>query len=204
MFNFFTVLAGITLAGIGATLQGAPTFSAIGAVLGMLLALLSFVFWKLDQRVAFLVKHAEQAHEQAEAKLLPPEMRLFCEEPGAHISACQAKPAHRRHWTFGNSLRVTFGAMAAIGLASTVFSGLRLAGVVKLEKPEAVLKTDSAGEPGNSGDGAKRAEQTGTRDGPVEVVHSRTNNSATAQKNLPDAAAPSDSIERENSSVQSK
>jgi hypothetical protein len=154
MFNFFTVLAGITLAGIGATLQGTPSFSAIGVVLGLLLALLSFVFWKLDQRVAFLVKHAELAHEHAETVLLPPEIRLFCGEPGAHATACQNKPVHRRYWTFGRSLRFTFGAMAAIGLASTVLCGLRVAGVVGFEKPEKVeTKTEQLAPGGNPAKG---------------------------------------------------
>jgi len=144
MFNYFTVLAGITLAGIGATLQAATSFSAIGIALGLLLSLLSFVFWKLDQRVAFLVKHAEMAHENAEAKLLPMSTRLFCTEPGAHSAACQTKPVHRRYWTFGKSLRLMFGIMAAVGLASAMLSGARIAGIVSLEKPRVPLKSENA------------------------------------------------------------
>ena len=61
VFNFFLVLSGLIAAGLAAAVQAAGLLLVVGAVLGLLLALVSFIFWKLDQRTSFLIKHAEQA-----------------------------------------------------------------------------------------------------------------------------------------------
>ncbi len=136
MFNFFIVLAGFALAGIGATLQASQALSVIGIALGILLSLLSFVFWKLDQRAAFLVKHSETALKEIEEKLLPAAAHIFRDEPTALEIACLEQRPMRRVWTFGRSLRFAFGVMGFIGIAATLLSGLRVAGIVSLEKPE--------------------------------------------------------------------
>lgn len=132
LFNFFTALASINLAGLGATFLATRTFSAVGILLGLALALLSFVFWKLDQRVSFLVKHSEQVLATFEPIVLSPGGCLFSEEP--------AKTAHpdnqqgwRGIWTYGRAFRVTFFAMAAIGLSGSLLSTLRCVGLISLE-----------------------------------------------------------------------
>jgi hypothetical protein len=61
VFNFFLVLAGLAAAGLAAAVQGSPRFAVLGIVWGLLLALVSFVFWKLDQRASFFIKLAEAA-----------------------------------------------------------------------------------------------------------------------------------------------
>jgi hypothetical protein len=136
MFNYFTVFAGLVLAGIGATLQGSPRLSAIGVPLGLLLALLSFVFWKLDQRMSFLVKHSEAAQRLIEEELLPPIARLFQGEAVALAIANTNAASTSKVWTFGRSLRLTFSVMAAVGLTASILSGLRAAGCITLEKQE--------------------------------------------------------------------
>ena len=45
----------------------------VGIALGIFLAAVAFTFWKLDQRTAFLIKHAEQALQEAETLLFPTE-----------------------------------------------------------------------------------------------------------------------------------
>ena len=59
VFNFFLVLVGLVAAGIATSRQGAQTLALLGVFLGLLLAFFSFIFWKLDQRVCFLMKQAE-------------------------------------------------------------------------------------------------------------------------------------------------
>lgn len=128
MFNFFTVFAGLISAGLGATLQGADTVAYFGIFLGMLLVLISFVFWKIDERAAVLVKHAEKTQEWIEIQLLPEQARLFVDEEQTRDgSAGRLIPV----WTFGRSLRVTFAGAALIGLLATGVSGWRLAKAYK-------------------------------------------------------------------------
>ncbi|WP_067738743.1 hypothetical protein [Novosphingobium naphthalenivorans] len=128
MFNFFTVFAGLISAGLGATLQGGENVAYIGIFLGMVLVLVSFVFWKIDERAAVLVKHAERTQEWIEAHLLPEQARLFVDEGQTREgSAGSLIPV----WTFGRSLRVTFAGAAVIGLLATGLSGWRLANAYK-------------------------------------------------------------------------
>ena len=61
LFNYFLIASGSVAAGLAASLQRSGLFQILGTGLGALLILISFVFWKLDQRTAFLVKHAEEA-----------------------------------------------------------------------------------------------------------------------------------------------
>lgn len=118
VFNFFTVLSGAVVAGIAAT-QGAPRF---GVALGLALTILSFIFWKLDQRAAFLIKHADEVHVIAEAQLCPTATRLFTLEPAKQGTAHAHQNILQRPWTFGRSFRTTFFVMGLIGVGSTILS----------------------------------------------------------------------------------
>ena len=97
VFNFFVVMSGALAAGIAASLQGSAKLAAIGVVLGLLLPLISFVFWKLDQRVSFLIKHAENALAEIECTLPTERARLFSLEPA---STKEAK-SKASFWTAG-------------------------------------------------------------------------------------------------------
>ncbi|MER9299983.1 hypothetical protein NKI38_26315 [Mesorhizobium sp. M0621] len=135
MFNFFVVLSGLITAGVGTTMQGPPRLAILGILLGLLLMLLSFVFWKLDQRAAFLVKHSEAASVEIERQLLPPAARLFSSEP-ASFRATTAGRSVSAPWTFGRSLRIAFAGMALIGAAAAVICGLRAGGTISWEAPK--------------------------------------------------------------------
>lgn len=125
VFNYFIVLSGIIVTGIAGTVQLPYRFSVLGTALGFTLSLLSFVFWKLDQRAAFLVKHAEAAHIVAESKLFQPGSRIFAEEPTAHERASEAQNILIRPWTFGRSFRLVFVVMGLIGVIASAVSTLR-------------------------------------------------------------------------------
>lgn len=140
MFNFFVVLSGFVTAGIGATLQGPPRLAILSIFLGLLLVLMSFVFWKVDQRAAFLVKHAEAACIQIEHQLLPPAAQLFVSEQATFDRATDGKGIGPL-WTFGRSLRVAFAGVALVGAGASITGGLRATGVISWESAIAVRES---------------------------------------------------------------
>ena len=93
------------------------------------MAVLCFVFWKLDQRASFLVKHAEAALALEEADCLPAGARVFANEPAAAANV-------KGMWTFGKSLRFTFFAMGLIGICGAALSALRWTHVIDWERPD--------------------------------------------------------------------
>jgi Flp pilus assembly protein TadB len=111
LFNFYLVLSGLVLAGIAGTYSNS-TLQTVGAFLGFALSIVAFVFWKLDQRVCFLMKRAEAALAQLESAL-PSAARLFHSEPDHTRHACSAAGI----WTYGKSFRLVFSLMGAVGLA---------------------------------------------------------------------------------------
>src|SRR5690606_35836878 len=124
VFNFFLVLSGLVTAGLAATFQGtAPPL--LGVVLGVLLAVVAFIFWKLDQRVCFLMKRAERAIASIESSLTDGKWQLFHSE-SEDTKAEQAKGnLWTSLWTYGQSFRVTYWALGLFGLGGSVVSAVR-------------------------------------------------------------------------------
>lgn len=131
VFNFFTVLTGLTSAGIAAAMQGDRRFAIVGVALGILLTLLAIVFWKLDQRTAFLTKRAEDVAAQAEVQLLPVGAMIFADEPAALVDAQSGRWIAGRIWTFGSSFRLIFVAAMLFGVTSAAICGLRFTGAIE-------------------------------------------------------------------------
>lgn len=106
-FNFYLVISGAIATGLAATLQGSNRLAWLGSVaLGVLLALVAFLFWKLDQRVAFLVKHAEAALAAVESTFRDGKAQVFLTEPNATECAKKndkgdGKRFWIRQWTYG-------------------------------------------------------------------------------------------------------
>ena len=80
VFNSFLVLSGFITAGLTAAIQAKGLMLLVGAGLGILLVLVSFIFWKFDQRVSFLIKNAERALIELESSFPEPSARLFSNE----------------------------------------------------------------------------------------------------------------------------
>ena len=66
IFNFFVALAVLMTGGLVGTFPKNLEMPALGIVLGLGLGFVSFVFWKLDQRVKFLLKNAEASLAELE------------------------------------------------------------------------------------------------------------------------------------------
>ena len=65
-FKFFIVISALLTAGLARTFEKNYPYHSEGIVIGIGMIILSFVFWKLDQRVRFFVKHAETALKELE------------------------------------------------------------------------------------------------------------------------------------------
>ena len=128
IFNFFVVLSGFIATGIAAAFQVAGQILLVGAVLGLLLPIVSFIFWKLDQRVSFLIKNAEKALIASENTLSEPSIRLFTNEVGQTKAAKSSGCSWSRQWTYGECFRTMFVLMGMLGLLGSCLSVARYAG----------------------------------------------------------------------------
>jgi hypothetical protein len=77
-FNFFVVLSALLISGLIKTFEKDFSYPQMGYSVSFALMLVSVVFWKLDQRVRFLIKHAEEALSDLEKGSAYP--ALFKEE----------------------------------------------------------------------------------------------------------------------------
>jgi hypothetical protein len=116
VFNFFLVIAGILTGGIAAALTKTPSMPVLGAALSLVLILISFVFWKLDLRTSFLIKHSEQALIECEKAFLLEKARLISNE-----KACFAEFQSKQHpgdkaWSYSKCFETVFVAMTLLGV----------------------------------------------------------------------------------------
>lgn len=58
-FNFFVVLSGLLISALVKTFENDFNYPQIGYGISLALIIVSLIFWKLDQRVRFLIKHSE-------------------------------------------------------------------------------------------------------------------------------------------------
>ena len=56
-FNFIVVLCALLTAGLAGAFQTKGGGHLLGVMLGLSLIVVSFVFWKFDQRVRYFIKH---------------------------------------------------------------------------------------------------------------------------------------------------
>jgi len=116
VFNYFVVFSGLLVTGMAAAAQTSPRFAIVGVGLGLLLCLLSYVFFRLDQRVSFLIKNSEDVIKRLEPSSAP----LFSDEVEQTADAKK-----QGLWTYGRAFRTMFMIMGIIGLLGASFSGIR-------------------------------------------------------------------------------
>lgn len=130
IFNYFLVVSGALSAGLATALQGSQRFSSLGIMLGILLIVVSFVFWKLDQRVSYLIKHSESIITDLEQNLTIKKAHVFRLEPEKSKEVLNEGYWWSRHWTYGSSFRFVFITMALFGSAGMILSLLKFIGVI--------------------------------------------------------------------------
>ncbi len=155
IFNYFVVFSGILATGLAAAIQAPPRLASVGVALGLLLTLLSYLFWQLDRRTSFLVKHAEEVIKLRE----PADARLVNDEIDKTLDAKKNDGL----WTYGEVFRVIFFVMALVGIGGAIVSGLRWAGFLSWDEaktPQHITGTVGSDAPPPSG-AAQRANDRG-------------------------------------------
>lgn len=130
IFNYFLIISGALSAGLATTLQGSQRFSSLGIMLGMLLIVVSFIFWKLDQRVSYLIKHAESVITDLEQYLTIKKAHIFYLEPKKSKEVLEEGFWWSRHWTYGSAFRFVFIIMALFGGTGIILSLLKFIGII--------------------------------------------------------------------------
>lgn len=130
LFNYFLVVSGALSAGLATALQGSQRFSSLGIALGILLIVISFIFWKLDQRASHLIKHAESVIADLEQNSPNKKAHIFRLELKKSEDVLIKDYWWSRHWTYGSSFRFIFITMALFGGAGIALSTLKFIGII--------------------------------------------------------------------------
>ncbi|NOK61092.1 MAG: hypothetical protein GFH27_549307n75 [Chloroflexi bacterium AL-W] len=126
-FNFYITLSTAILVGIGTALQHNINLPEMAMVLGSLLSLISFIFWKLDQRNKMMIKGVEEALKEIEDHIMPreeneiPRISLFLRDDDAttrrrRIVQVFFWNGHFSYTNCFNWLFWTFGMLGAVGI----------------------------------------------------------------------------------------
>ena len=135
LFNFFLVLSGFIATGLAAAVQAAGLLLLVGAVLGSLLSLVSFIFWKLDQRVSFLIKNSEKVLIELEGVFSESSTSLFSKEVALTKRAKSSGSFWSQHWTYGRCFRTMFLIMGVLGVLGSCLSIARYVGLIAWPEP---------------------------------------------------------------------
>jgi len=109
----------------------------LGVVLGFVLILLSFVFWKLETRNKQLIKNAEAALKKLDAELEPnmatsepSVLRLF--EYDEHFVGLKRENKSvwfwRNHWSYSRCFNTIFVLFGILGVLAAVYAAACLSG----------------------------------------------------------------------------
>lgn len=124
-FNFFVVIAALLTTGLVGTLKSDFQQHVIGVPLGVGLSVIAFVFWKMDQRVQYLIKHAETALKAIEANWPAdsgaPSVSLFRLEEEKTDSARKANPwPWQWHLSYANCFGAVYLIFGLLGLGGAL------------------------------------------------------------------------------------
>ena len=131
-FNFFVVLAALLTTGLAGTLKSEFKHDYVGVFLGLSLIVISFVFWKMDQRVRYLIKHAEKALKTIEEQWvrnedsIGAELTLFGteEEDSDRIRDAGSWNPWQRHLSYAECFGAVYVVFAFLGLVGGVAAAI--------------------------------------------------------------------------------
>lgn len=130
-FNFYIVMSTLLATGLFATLEGNTRVQPIGVVLGLLLILLSFVFYKLDRRNKVFISNAENALKYMEKCNNIPyrdnevhPLKIFSREE--HLTNSLKAEASfwpwMNHFTYANCFLLIFVSFGILGMLGTILA----------------------------------------------------------------------------------
>jgi hypothetical protein len=126
-FNFYIALASLLSGGLGAAVTAKSGFALLSPLLGLLLLLLSFIFWKLDQRNSDLVKSAENVLKYFEGAVAlenegekPHLAKRFLREEADSLEKKRARTwrVWKNYYSYSDcfgAVFLSFGSLGAIG-----------------------------------------------------------------------------------------
>jgi hypothetical protein len=130
-FNFFVVIAALLTTGLAGTLRNDFEQHYVGVILALSLLVISFIFWKMDQRVRYLIKHAEEALKAIEEQCMTKEdflgeVALFRteEEKTNRIRGLPSWKFWQWHLSYAKcfeSVYVVFAVLGIVGGIAAVF-----------------------------------------------------------------------------------
>jgi hypothetical protein len=123
-FNFFIILAALLTTGLAGTFVKEFEWDVVGVVLGSGLIIISFSFWKLDQRVRFLIKHAENALKDLENNYASGTEKLFVLEEIKTEERIRNKRWRFWEWhlSYSSSFGIVYIAFATLGILGIIGS----------------------------------------------------------------------------------
>jgi hypothetical protein len=125
--NFFILISTVIITGYW---FGIDKFPFLGIIIGIVLILISFVFWKLDQRNRFIIKNVESALRYLESKNklqdnsnTPHMLNIFSyEEKLTSELKSNSVLFWNRHFTYTACFNTIFVIFASLGLLGVIFS----------------------------------------------------------------------------------
>ncbi|UDQ82429.1 hypothetical protein LJN55_11625 [Erwinia rhapontici] len=112
VFNFYIAVIGLLGTGSGICLQLGGTFIYFTSALGIFITFITFIFYKLDDRISFLIKNSELALIKLEGNINIYEIKIFTIEN----NNIQLNNGFFSMWTYGKCFRVSFYVLAYIGM----------------------------------------------------------------------------------------
>lgn len=112
VFNFYIAITGLLAAGIGFTLQQGEKYALFTSLMGIFVSFISFIFWKLDQRVSMLIKNAELALMNLECKFLNTELRMITKDKDNNSLNLGMQSV----WSYGKCFRISFFIVGVTGI----------------------------------------------------------------------------------------
>ena len=122
VFNFFLAISGVLVGLIAASLSGDDKYPLAGLALSIFLLTLSYIFWQLDIRTSFLIKHAERALEISERELFSKRFRLVSEEDNEFQIFQKSKRGLAKGISYSRALRAIFLLMASLSVIGMTMS----------------------------------------------------------------------------------
>jgi len=133
-FNFYVGISSLLSGGLAVTIKADPDAPLLGAAVGLLLILFSFVFWKLDQRNTDLIKGAERALRYFESRCpladdagKPHEAKRFTrEEYDSRLKKEQKTWCFwQNHYSFSECFRAVFLIFGGLGMVGLCYALIR-------------------------------------------------------------------------------
>ncbi len=130
-FNFYIALSTLITTGLFASFHESFGVPSLGIVLGLLLVVFSFVFFKLEQRNRHLIWHGEAALKRieegfAEGSAEAEDFRVFLKEQEETNTRKAAHRPIRDIWTYpysySNCFNIVFWVFALLGLTGAIVS----------------------------------------------------------------------------------